>query len=73
MSESAPLPPDVPGEDRDPHLRLAIVVSIALLRDLNDHLRDHEGDDDDLMLRIGAVLAVLGRIREHLGDGDDGE
>lgn len=60
-------------ESDAPDLRLLVVVLILLLDDLQKHLkhppREH-GDRDDLLLRIGAVLAVLHRLRA-LQEGDE--
>jgi hypothetical protein len=64
-------PPEHPDgqEDEPPDLRLALWVVMVLLRDL-DRARDY---DDDLRLRVRAVLAVIARLRGHLAAADDEE
>lgn len=62
----SPLPPNIPGEDEPPDVRLAVLVASTLLRDLCDHLA--LDDEDELGLRIVAVLAVLHRVKENLDD-----
>jgi hypothetical protein len=54
-------PPDVPGEDTPPDLRLALQVIADLLADVDARLTDKA-----LKARVLAVLTVVGRLREHL-------
>lgn len=71
--EPTPFEPEGGQDDGQPDLLLAIIVAIRLLRDLGHHLdpeHEHEepSDEADLLLRIGAVLRVLRRVRDRLED-----
>lgn len=57
---TAELPPDVPGEDEPPDIRLAVVVTLLLFADLGDQLGDRY--TPELRGRVGAVSAVLRRL-----------
>lgn len=73
MTEVRPDPPNIPGEDDPPDVQLAILVAILILRDLRDYLDPGDDDDHDpgdLLLRTGAVLAVLRRLRDRLAEED---
>lgn len=60
--------PDTEQESEQPSTLLAIAVSRRLLDDLADHLDGdrYAGDVPDLLLRIGAVRAVLRRVHQRL-------
>lgn len=61
----APLPPDRPGEDDPPDLDLALNVVLVLLGDLDEYVMGRGSfPPDQLRPRIGAVSAVVRRIRE---------
>jgi hypothetical protein len=60
MSYRNELPPDVPGEDERPDIRLAVIVTLLLLADLGDAAGDRYSPD--LRGRVGAVSAVLRRL-----------
>ena len=72
-----PDPIEPPGgqEAEPPDFLLAAIAAIHLLRDVRGRLeRDHAEHLDDveaaeLLLRIGAVVAVLRRVRDRLEDG----
>lgn len=72
---TGPFEPEHGQEDDPADVLLALLVGIRLLRDLAEHL-DHlepEPERADLLLRIGAVLAVLHRVRTRLeGEHDHG-
>lgn len=57
-------PPELPGgqESEVPDLRLALVVTIALLSDVEPVLRT----EPELLLRLAAVRSVLRRLRAHV-------
>jgi hypothetical protein len=66
-----PGPFEPPGgqEPEPPDVRQAVLVVLLLLGDLHQHLTEHPEDDNDraaLLLRMGAVVAVLRRIRDRL-------
>jgi hypothetical protein len=58
-------PPELPGgqESELPDLRLALVVAVALLTDIEPTLRERE---PELFLRLVAVRSVLRRLRAHI-------
>jgi hypothetical protein len=69
-------PPEFPGgqDDEPPDVRQAIIVTLVLLADLHRQLTDPDPDQDpdddwaELLLRMGAVVAVLRRVRDHLDE-----
>ena len=65
-----PFEPDEGQESEPPNTGLAVLVALLLLQDVREYLLEHE-PDADLLLRIGAVVGVLRRVREVLADADD--
>ena len=59
-------PPELPGgqESELPDLRLALLVGIALLTDIEPELHEHP----ELLLRLVAVRSVLRRLRNHIDE-----
>lgn len=60
-------PPELPGgqETELPELRLALLVAVALLTDIEPVLRERE---PELLLRLTAVRSVLRRLRAHIDE-----
>lgn len=65
-----PYEPPVQGQEREPpEVRLAVLVALALLLDVRRRLeRERDAESLELLLRLGAVLAVLRRVRDRLED-----